>query len=74
MMIYRDCILAIFCYSFKLVTLCDGFNSLQEECLLSICSQTMSDQNGKTTLAFQNFSNSLDRTATYLSLLAAQSM
>ncbi|XP_067941981.1 protein phosphatase 1 regulatory subunit 21-like [Watersipora subatra] len=47
--------------------------SLAEENLLSISSQTMSAQNSKTLAAFSNFSNSLDKTSTYLSLLASQS-
>lgn len=49
-------------------------SSLAEENMLSLSTQTISDQNIKTSQALHQFSNSLDKTNSYLKLLASQSM
>ena len=47
--------------------------SLEEECAVSICSQTLEDKNMQVHKALQLFTNALTNVETYVALLAAQS-
>ena len=47
--------------------------SLEEECAVSICSQTLEDKNMQVHKALQVFTNALTNVETYIALLAAQS-